>query len=56
LAGQQTNRERFVIASRLGVSAGTVRNHRHRLYYKLDITTERELFNMFISHLTADAA
>lgn len=43
-----------LIASRLGVSAGTVRNHRHRLYYKLDITTERELFNMFISHLTAD--
>jgi DNA-binding CsgD family transcriptional regulator len=45
-----------LIAQKLGVSAGTVRNHRHRLYYKLDITTERELFNMFISHLTADSS
>ncbi len=44
-----------LIAGKLGVSSGTVRNHRHRLYYKLDITTERELFNMFISHLTADS-
>lgn len=41
-----------LISQRLGICSGTVRNHRHRLYYKLDITTERELFNMFISHLT----
>lgn len=34
------------IADFLNVSAGTVRNHKHRLYYKLDITTERELFSM----------
>lgn len=44
-----------LIAKRLGVSEGTIRNHRHRLYYRLDITTERELFNMFIVHLTEDA-
>lgn len=43
-----------LIAKRLDVSEGTVRNHRHRLYYRLDITTERELFNMFIVHLTED--
>ena len=39
------------IARKLGISAGTVRNHRHRLYYKLDITTERELFSMFLSQI-----
>lgn len=32
------------IAETLRVSVGTVRNHKHRLYSKLDITTERELF------------
>lgn len=39
------------IAKQLGVSVGTVKNHRWRLYYKLDITTERELFHLFISTL-----
>jgi DNA-binding CsgD family transcriptional regulator len=32
------------IATRLGITAGTVKNHRARIYEKLDITTERELF------------
>jgi DNA-binding CsgD family transcriptional regulator len=32
------------IASKLGISPGTVKNHRARIYEKLDITTERELF------------
>jgi len=36
-----------LIAEQLGLSVGTIRNHKHRLYYKLDITTERELFCMF---------
>lgn len=40
-----------MIAKRLGVSLGTVKNHRWRLYYKLDITTERELFHLFLSTL-----
>lgn len=39
------------IAEELGVSVGTVKNHRWRLYYKLDITTERELFHLFLSTL-----
>jgi DNA-binding CsgD family transcriptional regulator len=39
------------IAKQLGVSVGTVKNHRWRLYYKLDITTERELFHLFLSTL-----
>ncbi|HKJ75273.1 MAG TPA: LuxR C-terminal-related transcriptional regulator [Alphaproteobacteria bacterium] len=43
-----------LIAEKLGLSVGTVRNHRHRLYYKLDITTERELFHTFILYLTAE--
>ena len=40
-----------LIAKKLGVSIGTVKNHRWRLYYKLDITTERELFRLFLSTL-----
>jgi len=39
------------IARRIGISVGTVRNHRKRLYAKLDITTERELFSLFLGHL-----
>lgn len=39
------------IARNLGVSVGTVRNHRKRLYVKLDITAERELFSLFLGHL-----
>jgi DNA-binding CsgD family transcriptional regulator len=33
-----------VISKRLGITVGTVKNHRRRIYEKLDITTERELF------------
>lgn len=40
LQGETTAR----IAETLDISVGTVRNHKYRLYYKLDITTERELF------------
>ena len=39
------------IAKRLGVSRGTIKNHRLRLYQKLDITTERELFLTHMQHL-----
>lgn len=38
------------IARQLGLSPGTVRNYRHRLYAKLDITTERELMSLFLKH------
>jgi DNA-binding CsgD family transcriptional regulator len=38
------------IAKRLGLSLGTVKNHRHRIYEKLDITTERELFLQYFEH------
>jgi DNA-binding NarL/FixJ family response regulator len=37
----------------MGLSVGTIRNHKHRLYYKLDITTERELFCMFFEQIIA---
>ena len=59
LPGQLTPRERQIvelilagypndaIKKRLGISTGTVKNHRKRLYYKLDITSERELFALF---------
>lgn len=41
------------IAEKLEVSEGTIKNHRKRLYYKLDITSERELFLQFLEHLSA---
>jgi DNA-binding CsgD family transcriptional regulator len=40
------------IAQRLGISRGTVKNHRRRLYEKLDITSERELFLLYVSWLS----
>lgn len=51
LAGYPGNR----IAERLTLSLGTVKNHRWRLCYKLDITTERELFVQFLSGLLASS-
>jgi len=39
------------IARRLKIGAGTDRNHRKRLYEKLDVTSEREIFSLFIGHL-----
>lgn len=39
------------IARRLGIAAGTVKNHRRNIYAKLDITTERELFLQYIDRL-----
>ncbi len=37
------------IAERLSLSRGTIKNYRQRLYDKLDITTEREIFLAFIA-------
>lgn len=39
------------IASCLGIGEGTSWNHKKRLYSKLDITSERELFSMFLGFL-----
>jgi DNA-binding CsgD family transcriptional regulator len=49
LAGHPT----ATIAQRLGITVGTVKNHRRRIYEKLDITTERELFLQFFQHRLA---
>lgn len=46
LAGHPT----ATIAQRLGITVGTAKNHRRRIYEKLDITTERELFLQFFQH------
>ena len=46
--GGHTNKS---IASHLGITTGGVRNHRVRLYEKLDVTVERELFKLFLDHL-----
>ncbi len=40
-----------VIARRLGISPDTVKKHRRKLYDKLDITTERELFASFLAYV-----
>lgn len=39
------------IAKELGIGVGTIRNHRKRLYHKLDIAAERELFSKFLTFL-----
>lgn len=63
LAGTLTPRERDIvrlillgfptakIAERLTLSINTIKNHKKRLYLKLDITTERELFLNFVLFL-----
>ncbi|MDX3924490.1 MAG: helix-turn-helix transcriptional regulator [Shinella sp.] len=40
------------VAARLNIAIGTVKNHRARIYEKLDITTERELFLQFFQRQT----
>ena len=42
----------ITIAEKLGLSRGTVKNHRRRIYDKLDITSERELFLMQIERMS----
>jgi DNA-binding CsgD family transcriptional regulator len=66
LRGQLTPRERDIvrlilvgypnakIAERLDLSLNTVKNHKKRMYLKLDITTERELFLNFVNFLFQD--
>lgn len=39
------------IARSLSITAGAVKNHKLRLYRKLDITTERELFSLFLEQI-----
>jgi DNA-binding CsgD family transcriptional regulator len=43
------------ISSKLGLSAGTVKNYKRRLYDKLDITNEREIFPLFLNHLFGES-
>ncbi|MDA7966420.1 helix-turn-helix transcriptional regulator [Ruegeria sp.] len=44
------------ISEKLGISLGTVKNHRKRIYRKLDITTERELFLLLINFISTQDA
>lgn len=44
------------IGKRLGISPGTVKNHRLKIYAKLDITTERELFLIFFQQIADQLA
>jgi len=42
------------IARRMGISDQVVRNRRRGIYDKLDITSERELFRLFLDHVMGD--
>lgn len=44
------------IARRLGLTVGTIKNYKRRLYEKLDVTNEREVFTLIITHLFGDPA
>lgn len=67
-ADQLTNRETEIcrlilqghptagIATHLDISPGTVKNHRKRIYRKLDITSERELFLSVMSWFSKNEA
>lgn len=39
------------IAAQLGIAEGTVKNHRKSIYAKLEISSQQELFALFIRHL-----
>ncbi|MNR29094.1 Response regulator protein TodT [compost metagenome] len=39
------------IASRLKISDGTVKVHKHNIYQRLNISTNAELFRLFINYL-----
>ena len=39
------------IASRLRISDGTVKVHKHNIYQRLNISTNAELFRLFINYL-----
>jgi DNA-binding CsgD family transcriptional regulator len=43
------------IAKRLAIGAGTVRNHKHRLYAKLDVTSEREIASLIFGKIFSKA-
>ena len=40
-----------LIAKKLCISNGTVKNHKYSIYNKLDITSERELFNLVLKNI-----
>lgn len=43
------------MAEKLSIGIGTIRNHRKRIYDKLYISAERDLFSMFLSSLNENA-
>lgn len=43
------------IARNLAIGAGTVRNHKHRLYAKLDVTSEREIASLIFGKIFSRA-
>jgi DNA-binding CsgD family transcriptional regulator len=41
------------IGGQLGISEGTAKNHRHAIYDRLKISSQSELFTLFIRHLSS---
>lgn len=41
------------VARNLGISQGTVKNHRHAIYDRLGVGTQSELFALFVRHVVA---
>ncbi|PRA27889.1 helix-turn-helix transcriptional regulator [Pseudomonas poae] len=68
LQGQLTETQRYIaklilqghsnhsIAAVLNISEGTVKVHKHNIYQRLDISTNAELFRLFIGYLTGPAS
>ncbi|MFJ3681437.1 LuxR C-terminal-related transcriptional regulator [Pseudomonas sp. NPDC090208] len=67
LQGQLTETQRYIaklilqghsngsIARVLGISEGTVKVHKHNIYQRLEISTNTELYRLFINYLTRAA-
>ncbi|QKZ04217.1 response regulator transcription factor [Pseudomonas eucalypticola] len=67
LQGQLTDSQRYVsklilqghssssIAANLGISEGTVKVHKHNIYQRLEISSNAELFRLFINYLAKTA-
>lgn len=66
LQGQLTETQRYIsrlilqghsnpsIAALLGISEGTVKVHKHNIYQRLGISTNSDLFRLFIGYLTRE--
>ncbi|MNO65930.1 Response regulator protein TmoT [compost metagenome] len=67
LQGQLTDAQRYIaklilqghsnasIARLLGISEGTVKVHKHNIYQRLEISSNSDLFRLFIGYIAKSA-